>query len=94
MSLGFSIAPAPFDLRLVQSDDKRVAWRTESFPPHWVGTTIGWDVESRNGGGTVGFRHADFGDDDDAGHAAYTWGQIMVRLKEFAETGRADPVFA
>jgi hypothetical protein len=28
------------------------------------------------------------------GRVAYTWDQIMVRLKEYAETGRPDPVFA
>ena len=46
LKLGFSVAPAPFDLRLEQSDDQAVAWRTETFPPHWVGTTIRWDVEA------------------------------------------------
>ncbi|HET6171331.1 MAG TPA: SRPBCC domain-containing protein [Gaiellales bacterium] len=94
LELGFAIAPAPFDLRLEQSDQSSVSWRTLSFPPHWVGTTIRWDVEPREGGCTVSFRHADFRDDADAGHAAYTWGQIMTRLKEFAETTRPDPVFA
>lgn len=93
LKLGFPIAPAPFDLRLEQSDERTVAWRTETFPPHWVGTTIRWDVEPREGGSTVAFRHAGFGADVDAGHAAYTWGQIMVHLKGYAETGRPNPVF-
>jgi hypothetical protein len=90
----FAIAPAPFDLRLEQSDDRTVVWRTETFPPHWVGTTIRWDVDAREGGATVGFCHAGFGDDEEAGRVAFTWGQIMVKLKEYAETGRPDPVFA
>jgi uncharacterized protein YndB with AHSA1/START domain len=94
LKLAFPVAPLPFDLRLEQSDDRTVAWRTETFPPHWVGTTVRWDVEPREDGSTVNFQHDGFADDGDAGHAAYTWGQIMVRLKQYAETGRPAPVFA
>ncbi|HZT44780.1 MAG TPA: SRPBCC domain-containing protein [Gaiellaceae bacterium] len=93
LKLEFAVAPLPFDLRLEQSDEHTVVWRTETFPPHWVGTTVRWDLESRNGGSTVSFRHAGFDDEEEAGRVSYTWGQIMVRLKEYAETGRADPVF-
>lgn len=89
----FAIAPAPFDLELEQSDDSTVVWRTQTFPPHWVGTTVRWDVEPREGGSTVSFRHAGFTDDVEAGMVAYTWGQIMVRLKEYAESGRPNPLF-
>jgi hypothetical protein len=94
LEVAFAIAPAPFDLRLEQSDERTVVWRTETFPPHWVGTTVRWDVDARDAGSTVSFRHAGFSDGDEAGRVAYTWGQIMVRLKEYAETSRPDPVFA
>lgn len=94
LRLGFAIAPAPFDLRLERSDESGVAWRTETFPPHWVGTTVHWSVQQRDGGATVAFRHEGFADIGDAGSAAYTWGQIMVQLKHYAETGKPDPVFA
>jgi hypothetical protein len=94
LELGFAIAPMPFDLRLEQSDERTVVWRTESFPPRWVGTSIRWDVDPREGGSSVAFRHDGFRDDADAGHAAYTWGQIMVRLKRYTETGSPDPLFA
>jgi uncharacterized protein YndB with AHSA1/START domain len=90
----FAIAPQPFDLRLEQSDEQTVVWRTETFPPHWVGTTVRWDVLASDAGSTVSFRHAGFADEDEAGRVAYTWGQIMVRLKQYAESGRPDPVFA
>jgi hypothetical protein len=94
LEVAIAIAPAPFDLRLEQSDERTVVWRTETFPPHWVGTTVRWDVDARDAGSTVSFRHAGFSDGDEAGRVAYTWGQIMVRLKEYAETSRPDPVFA
>ncbi len=94
LELSFPVAPKPFDLKLEQSDDRTVVWRTETFPPHWVGTTVRWDVEPRDGGSTVSFRHAGFEDEEEAGRVSYTWGQIMVRLKEYAETGSPNPVFA
>ncbi len=55
LKLGFATAPAPFDLRLDQSDDRTVAWHTETFPPHWFGTTIRWDVEPRDDGFTKAY---------------------------------------
>ena len=94
LTLGFSVAPVPFDLRLEQSDDQTVAWRIETFPPRLVGTTIRWDVEARDEGSSVSFRHDGFSDDADAGHAAFTWGQNMVQLKHYADTGHPAPVFA
>src|SRR5215470_8167253 len=50
LKVEFAIAPAPFDLHLERSDDSGVVWRTETFPPHWVGTTIHWNVETRDDG--------------------------------------------
>lgn len=94
LRLGFAIAPAPFDLRLERSDERIVAWRTETFPPHWVGTTMRWEIASRTDGSVVRFSHEGFAADDDAAHAAFTWGQIMVRLKEYAESGVPNPVFS
>jgi uncharacterized protein YndB with AHSA1/START domain len=89
----FAIAPLPFDLRLEQSDERTVVWRSETFPLHWVGTSIRWDVDQRDGGSTVRFRHGTFGDDWETGAVAYTWGQIMIKLKQYVETGKPDPVF-
>jgi hypothetical protein len=43
LTLEFQQAPKPFDLRLEQSDDRTVVWRAQTFPPHWVGTTIRWE---------------------------------------------------
>jgi hypothetical protein len=62
------IAPLPFDLRLEQYDDRTVVWRTETFPPHWVGTTVRLDVEARDAGSTVKLPPCRFaGDDRQAG---------------------------
>src|ERR1700674_450724 len=67
LKIEFAIATAPFDLRLEQSDDPPAVCRTQTFPPHWVGTTVRWHVQPRSGGSTVSFRHAGLGDEDEAG---------------------------
>jgi uncharacterized protein YndB with AHSA1/START domain len=93
VEVGFAIASAPFDLRLERSDSSGVVWRTQTYPPHWVGTSVRWDVEPRGGGATVSFRHAGFAEPKEAGRVAFTWGRVMVALKRYAETGAPDPVF-
>lgn len=94
LKVEFAVAPLPFDLRLEVSDAQRVVWRTETFPPHWVGSQIRWDVEAREQGSTVNFRHSGLNNDEEAGQVAYTWGQVMVKLKQYAESGIQDPVFS
>lgn len=94
LALEFAMAPAPFDLLLEQSDERTVVWRTQTFPPHWIGTHVRWDLAPSETGATVAFRHAGFTDEAEAGRVAYTWGQIMARLKEYAETGTPNPYFA
>jgi uncharacterized protein YndB with AHSA1/START domain len=94
LTLGFPDAPAPFDLVLVRSDDTMISWRTATFPPQWVGTDIRWEISGGDGASTVAFRHGTFADETEQGQVAYVWGQVMVQLKRYVETGVAAPVFA
>jgi uncharacterized protein YndB with AHSA1/START domain len=93
LTLGFPDAPAPFDLVLAQSDDDVITWRTDTFPPQWVGTAIQWQISEGKQGSTVAFRHGTFADETEQGQVAYVWGQVMVQLKRYVETGVAAPVF-
>ena len=92
-TLNFPDAPASFDLELTQADEKMITWRTQNFPPQWVGTSIRWAIKGGNGTSTVAFRHGPFTDDEEAARVAYVWGQVMVQLKRYVETGIAAPVF-
>lgn len=92
--LGFPDAPLPFDLLLVNADEDNVTWRAQTFPPQWAGTEIRWNISDADSGSTVSFRHGSFADDADTARFAYVWGQVMVQLKSYAETGVAAPVFA
>jgi uncharacterized protein YndB with AHSA1/START domain len=93
LNVGFPEAPVPFDLVLSQSDDKMITWRTATFPPQWVGTDIRWEISGGDGTSTVTFRHGTFTDESEEGRVAYVWGQVMVQLKRYVETGVAAPVF-
>jgi uncharacterized protein YndB with AHSA1/START domain len=93
LNVGFPEAPVPFDLVLGQSDDKMITWRTATFPPQWVGTDIRWEISGGDGISTVTFRHGTFADETEEGRVAYVWGQVMVQLKRYVETGVAAPVF-
>ena len=42
---------------------------------------------------TIAFRHGAFSDETEEGRVAYVWGQVMVQLKRYVETGVAGPVF-
>jgi hypothetical protein len=92
----FAQAPMPFDLKVEEAGDRRVVWRAQSFPPNWVGTEIRFDLsENPDGPGTrVLFSHAGFQPDDPGmPPVAYTWGQILPRLKGYVETGTPQPYF-
>ena len=77
---------------------KRVKWTALADFPNWDGTTVTWEISSAENGETgVLFRHADWPEkvsQDDLGSINYTWGLIVERLKEYAETGKPNPLFA
>jgi uncharacterized protein YndB with AHSA1/START domain len=91
--LGFPEAPAPFDLQLAESGEDMITWRTATFPPQWVGTDIHWKISGSEKASTVAFRHGPFADETEQGQVGYVWGQVMVQLKRYVETGEAAPVF-
>lgn len=98
LSLGFPEAPARFSLRVEGASDDVVNWASVGeFPPHWVGTSISWQLMDHpaGSGSQLLFTHSGFAAPDAMlGHTAYTWAQLMPHLKKYAETGQADPFFA
>jgi uncharacterized protein YndB with AHSA1/START domain len=77
---------------------KRVKWTALNDFPTWDKTTVSWEIAAAEKGETsVTFRHADWAasvSQDDLGSINYTWGLIVERLKEYAETGKRNPLFA
>jgi uncharacterized protein YndB with AHSA1/START domain len=97
MTLGFPVAPKPFELRVDEGSDQRVRWSSVGeFPPHWVGTEIAWTLRpSADGTGTtVHFAHNGWASDEGPlPNAAMTWGILMTSLKRYVETGAGTPLF-
>jgi uncharacterized protein YndB with AHSA1/START domain len=77
---------------------KRVKWTGLSDFPNWGNTTVTWDIApAANAETSVTFRHANWPESvsyDDLGSINYTWGMIVDRLKQYAETGKPVPYFA
>lgn len=98
LSLGFPDAPARFAMRVDSVSDAAIHWSSVGdFPPHWVGTTVSWQLNDHpSGAGTqLLFTHGGFAAPDAMlGHTSYTWAQLMGHLKAYAETGIAKPFFA
>ncbi|MEU4295104.1 SRPBCC domain-containing protein [Kribbella sp. NPDC026596] len=97
MTLGFPIAPMPFELRVDEAAPDRLSWTSVGeFPPHWVGTRVLWTLTPQPGGGStlVHFSHDGWATDEGPfASSALTWGRLMDTLKGYAETGIAAPLF-
>jgi uncharacterized protein YndB with AHSA1/START domain len=97
MTLGFPVAPRPFELRVDEVSAQRVRWSSiGEFPPHWQGTEVAWTLRpSANGHGTtVHFAHDGWASDEGPlPNAAMTWGTLMTSLKSYVETGAGTPLF-
>jgi uncharacterized protein YndB with AHSA1/START domain len=95
LELTFPGVPLPFRLELMERGDRRIAWATRDFPPPWAGTSVDWELTDRDGPGTrIDFSHRNWDRANPTiGTVTFGWGQILVRLKAYAETGQAQPFF-
>jgi uncharacterized protein YndB with AHSA1/START domain len=77
---------------------KRVKWTALGDFPNWGDTIVSWDLSPAEQGETiVRFTHGGWADavaQADLGSINYTWGLIVERLKQYAESGKANPLFA
>ncbi|MFG2474528.1 SRPBCC domain-containing protein [Streptomyces fagopyri] len=91
----FPGVPEPFQLRRDQADEDRVVWvNVGTFPPHWAGTTITWDLTDTPAGTRVEFSHSGFPEGEpEIPMISETWAILMTRLKDHAETGKPSPFF-
>jgi uncharacterized protein YndB with AHSA1/START domain len=94
---GFSEAPVPLRMRVDELDPgRRVRWTCLGLFPYWEGTTVSWELgPGPDGSGThIMFRHEGWADDypeHDYAGVNFVWGQVVARLKAYAETGESQP---
>ena len=96
MKVSFPDAPVTFDFDVTEETPQtRVVWRCRAGPPEWIGTNISFDVQGDEAGTTsVLFSHDAWGTTQESfPFIAYSWAQILPRLKKLAETGERDPYF-
>jgi hypothetical protein len=68
--------------------------RSRSVPPPWMNTTMTYDIFDRPEGGIVlNFDHNQFATVDGVREFTIGWATKMLALKQYAETGKADPFF-
>lgn len=78
-------------------EDERVRWTCMGRSEEWEGTELRWDLVADDGGTetAVRFTHADWQSTDGAFRTCNsTWGALMHRLKDYAESGKPDPFFS
>ncbi|MER7771878.1 SRPBCC domain-containing protein [Kitasatospora sp. NPDC096140] len=95
----FPEVPEPFRLRVERADQERVVWTNAgAFPPHWAGTWISWDLAEQPGAPDrtrLLFRHGGWqpGSEEGVPAVAGTWAELLVRLKDYAQSGKVQPYF-
>ncbi|MFJ2190778.1 SRPBCC domain-containing protein [Kitasatospora sp. NPDC087861] len=95
----FPDVPEPFRLRRERADQDRVVWTNAgAFPPHWAGTWISWDLADQPdepGRTRLLFRHGGWqpGSEEGVPMVAGTWAELLVRLKDYVQSGKAQPYF-
>jgi hypothetical protein len=96
MKVSFPDVPMTFDFEVTEeSPDTRVAWSCLAGPPEWIGTQISFDVQAGEGGEvSVLFTQDGWKTTEESfPFIAYSWAQILPRLKKLAEEKAADPYF-
>ncbi len=96
MRVAFPDAPMTFDFEVVEERaGERVAWKCLSGPPEWIGTDIAFEIQTDEDNTSVLFSHDGWSTTEESfPFIAYSWAQILPRLKKLAETGEADPFFS
>lgn len=87
-------APMTFDFDVTEDAPERVAWRCIAGPPEWGDTDVSFDIRREDGGVSVLFTHGGWTTTEESfPFIAYSWAQILPRLKRLAESGQPDPYF-
>ncbi len=92
---GFEKHAVVFKMRSEKISPKLVLWSCVDGPGEWKGTRLKWEISKIKGGIELRFTHSRW-----KGTGKYfrmcnsTWGDLMYRLKNYAESGKADPLFS
>ena len=70
----------------------RVVWSCHGDPAEWHGTRLSWEISPQGQGSVLRFRHANWRESSDFfAMCNSTWGELMYRLKAYAEGKNPGP---
>lgn len=96
LKVAFPDAPITFDFEVTEDvPGERIAWRCLAGPPEWIETDITFDIQSDEDGNTsVLFGHDGWTTTEESfPFIAFSWAQILPRLKQLTEAGQRNPFF-
>jgi hypothetical protein len=96
MKVSFPDAPMTFDFEVTRDEPgEGVTWHCLAGPPEWIGTDVSIEIENGGDQGTaVLFRHDGWATTEESfPFIAFSWAQILPRLKTLVETGTKEPFF-
>jgi uncharacterized protein YndB with AHSA1/START domain len=96
LKVAFPDAPMTFDFEVTEEvPGERVVWRCLAGPPEWIGTDICFEIQLDDAGSaSVLLSHDGWATTEDSfPFIAYSWAQILPRLKDLAEKGKRNPFF-
>ena len=71
---------------------EKVRWISRKDPPHWVGTSITWQLTPAQNGTTLLFTHDGFAQVDGVyQQTSGNWDYFLGSLKSYLETGKGTP---
>jgi uncharacterized protein YndB with AHSA1/START domain len=73
--------------------NKKVEWKITHSIDEWMGTTISFDLEEKEGKTNLRFTHSGWkATTDTYAGSNYDWGRFMTSLKLYCETGTGTPL--
>jgi uncharacterized protein YndB with AHSA1/START domain len=96
LKVAFPDAPITFDFEVTdEAPERRVVWRCLAGPPEWIGTDVSFELQTDDeGNNSVLFSHDGWSTTDESfPFIAYSWAQILPRLKRLVETDEREPFF-
>jgi uncharacterized protein YndB with AHSA1/START domain len=90
---GFSKRATVFHMTIDRrTPNRELIMSCSGDPDEWAGTTLNWRIEERDGETILHFTHAGWRQATDfCASCNSMWGNLIFRLKSYAETGKAAP---
>jgi uncharacterized protein YndB with AHSA1/START domain len=74
------------------TSNRQVVWQCHGDHPEWNGTTLSWDIEREDGATVLRFTHGGWKSVTDfCASCNSTWGELMHRLRDYAEGKNPGP---